>query len=146
MGPVDFFTYGVFNVLSWSLYQSSLHSVSFSRVWVTSFAWQIPDVLPEFISGSFVSLSDYVSVCLKCRWRTGLLSGTWLVNSLPPRSRKKNVQLSSLRPVANTFCILSMLFPCIKKSWLYVPWTAVLRKFLQSISVVSILAILIENY
>lgn len=66
MGPVHFFTYSVFNVLSWSLYQSSLHSVNFSRVWVTSFAWQIPDVLPEFIFGSFVSLSDYVSVCLTC--------------------------------------------------------------------------------
>lgn len=53
---LDFFTYGVFCMLSWPQYQSSLHSVSFSRVWLTSFAWQIPDVLPEFISGFFMSL------------------------------------------------------------------------------------------
>lgn len=40
----DFLAYGGFCVLSWPQYRSSLHSVRSSRVWVTSLAWQIPDV------------------------------------------------------------------------------------------------------
>lgn len=91
---LNFFTYSGFCILSWPWYQSSLHSVCFSLVWVTSFAWQFLDVLPEFISGSFMSLSlTSMHVCLHTSEELTSYQGfskspPILLNSLSPSSRK----------------------------------------------------------
>lgn len=150
---LDFFIYSVFYILSWPQYRSSLHSVSFSRVWETSFAWQIPDVLPEFISGSFTgpSLTSMCMCVLMPVKNCSLIRD--LVNQLPssptallPPPQKKKCHLSSLRSVTNSFPFYTFHSPCINKSCSIFAWNAVLLKFLQSVFIVSLLAVLIENY
>lgn len=115
--------YSVFYMLPWSQNQSSLHSVHFSWVWMTSFIWQIPDVLPEFIPRSFMSQS-LISMCLSALMpvkNCPLIRG--LVSQLPSYPipyitlTEKNVRLSSLRSVTNSFYIFCSTF--IKKKILF---------------------------
>lgn len=112
--------YSGFYMLPWSQNQSSLHSVHFSWVWVTSFIWQILDVLPEFIPQSFMSQS-LISMCLhdlmpvkNCSLIRDLVSQ--LPSSPTPYLTlpEKNADLSSLTSVTNSFYIFCS--PFIKKN------------------------------
>lgn len=115
MCKLSWFLKSVFYIRSWLLYQSSLHSSRFIQVWVTSFAWQIPDVLPDFVSGSFLSLPLTTCVCMSYM----PMKKYSLIRDLPPFFRKR-IQLSSLRAIANTFVFYPFYFLALKTSCLYI--------------------------